>query len=92
MKRDVEMTNLLGAVERLDEVLREPKSDIVRDSAVKRFELCTDMAWKLVKTHIAERHGIVCSSPKSYPPRVFHGAFQEVTCHVSSMASTPSSS
>ena len=65
MKRDVEMANLLSAVERLDEVLREPKSDIVRDSAVKRFELCTDLAWKLVKTHLAERHGIVSSSPKS---------------------------
>jgi hypothetical protein len=38
------------AVKRLDEILKEEKSDIVRDSAIKRFEFTFDLSWKLLKT------------------------------------------
>ncbi len=33
-------------LEKFKEVLQKPKDDIVRDSAIKRFELCFEIAWK----------------------------------------------
>lgn len=52
------------ALTRLDEVLRAPKTDIVRDSAIQRFEFALDLAWKAVKAYLEEKHGIRCASPK----------------------------
>lgn len=52
------------AITRLDEVLKEPKSSIVRDSAIQRFEFSLDLAWKSVKAFLEDKKGIICSSPK----------------------------
>lgn len=49
---------------RLEEVLKESKTDIVRDSAIKRFELCFDLACKVIK-QIAKKEGLECNSPRS---------------------------
>ena len=54
-----------NAVKRLGEVLALPKNKIVRDSAIKRFEMCFDMAWKTVKAFLEERHGVNVASPKA---------------------------
>src|SRR3990167_6160650 len=51
------------AVKRLEEILRLEKDTVTRDSAIKRFELCFDLAWKLMK-HRARRDGIECNSPR----------------------------
>lgn len=60
-------TQLVGsfekAVGRLAEALDLPKTTIVRDSAVKRFELAFDLAWKTIKAQL-ETLGISCASPK----------------------------
>jgi len=40
------------------------KDDVVRDSAIKRFELCFDLAWKSVQTQ-ARNEGLDCQSPRS---------------------------
>ena len=40
------LEDFLHIVERLEEILREQKIDIVRDSAIKRFELAFDLSWK----------------------------------------------
>ncbi|MBI4119922.1 MAG: nucleotidyltransferase substrate binding protein [Parcubacteria group bacterium] len=61
------------ALSRLDEVLKEPKTDIVRDSAIKRFEIVFDLSWKAVKVFLEEKKGIVCRSPKE----CFRSAYQE---------------
>lgn len=53
-----------NALERLKEVLVMPKTDIVRDSAIKRFEFTVDLAWKMMKEYIEIQKGIICSSPK----------------------------
>lgn len=50
------------AVARLEEVLREPKTEFMRDSAIKRFELSFDLSWKLIKASLEEK-GVVCTSP-----------------------------
>ena len=51
------------AVKKLEEVLKLKKTEIVRDSAIKRFELCFDLAWKSVK-NFARENGIECYSPR----------------------------
>ncbi|MBI2097522.1 MAG: nucleotidyltransferase substrate binding protein [Candidatus Vogelbacteria bacterium] len=53
------------AVARLDEVLREPKSDIVRDSAIQRFEITFELAWKTIKAYLEEYQKVRCASPRS---------------------------
>ena len=52
------------ALKRMDEALRMPKTDIVRDSAIQRFEFALDLAWKAVKAFLEEKEGIRCASPK----------------------------
>jgi len=51
------------AIERLEEVLKLEKTEIIRDSAIKRFELCFDLAWKSIK-ELARREGNECYSPR----------------------------
>ena len=63
-KQDAQLAQFAKALTRLNEALAAPKSDIVRDSAIQRFEFTIDMAWKLVKTCLEEKYGVVCQSPK----------------------------
>ena len=51
------------AVRRLREVLREPSSDVVRDSAIKRFEMAFEQAWKCLRLAL-ESEGILVQSPR----------------------------
>jgi nucleotidyltransferase substrate binding protein (TIGR01987 family) len=51
-------------IPRLEEALSLEKTDIVRDSAIKRFELCFDLAWKNIQI-FARKEGIECHSPRS---------------------------
>ena len=52
------------AVNRFDEILAIEKNDVVRDSAIKRFELVFDLGWKTVKAYLEEQHNAVCISPR----------------------------
>lgn len=47
------------------------KNKITRDSALLRFQLCFELAWKAIKTY-AKDEGVECFSPKS----CFQTAFQ----------------
>jgi nucleotidyltransferase substrate binding protein (TIGR01987 family) len=51
------------SVDRLAEILQEPKTVANRDSAIKRFELTFELAWKSAKTYLANK-GLVCRSPR----------------------------
>jgi len=51
------------AIEKLEKVLKLKKTEINRDSAIKRFELCFDLAWKSMK-ELAKKEGIECYSPR----------------------------
>jgi len=51
-------------ITRLEEALSLEKTDIVRDSAIKRFELCFDLAWKNIQIY-ARKEGIESQSPRS---------------------------
>ncbi len=59
------------SIKKLEEVLILGKTDVVRDSAIKRFELCFDLCWKLIKEY-AKKQGVECNSPRS----CFKTAFQ----------------
>lgn len=59
------------AVFKLDEVLNLNVTEIIRDSAIKRFEICFDLCWKVLKNY-ARREGLECNSPRS----CFKTAFQ----------------
>ena len=52
------------ALKNFKEVLGVPKSAIVRDSAIQRFEFTLDLSWKTAKAFLEERKGIICASPK----------------------------
>ena len=63
-KIDSQKKQYKKAIEALEEVLKKEKSDIIRDSAIKRFEFCFDLSWKLIKSFLQEEKGITCNSPK----------------------------
>ncbi|MEK7541951.1 MAG: HI0074 family nucleotidyltransferase substrate-binding subunit [Patescibacteria group bacterium] len=50
------------AVQHLDDALRQEKTEYMRDSSIKRFELAFDLAWKTMKAWLEEKGG-VCASP-----------------------------
>lgn len=52
------------ALDKLEEVLSVPKNEIVRDSAIQRFEFTLDLSWKMLKAYLEETKGIICHSPK----------------------------
>lgn len=52
------------ALERLKEAVRMEPNDIVRDSAIQRFEFTLDLGWKTLKTFLEETKGLISTSPK----------------------------
>jgi len=58
------LLELEKCLNKLEEALKAPKNDISRDSAIKRFELCFELCWKVLKDFLNEE-GIFCRSPKS---------------------------
>lgn len=52
-----------NAIARLGEMLAEEKSEAVRDSAIKRFEICFELAWKVIKAY-AQKDAVECYSPR----------------------------
>lgn len=54
-----------SALLRLEEVLKEKKTDYIRDAAIKRFEIVFDLAWKTLKAFLEQKHNISCVSPKT---------------------------
>lgn len=51
------------SLQRLEEVLKEEKTIINRDAAIKRFEFTFELAWKCLQKFLREE-GTVCRSPK----------------------------
>jgi nucleotidyltransferase substrate binding protein (TIGR01987 family) len=64
--------DLVAATARLEHALALPKDDIVRDSAIQRFEICFELCWKFLKAYLEEEHNTVCTSPRT----CFRAAFK----------------
>ena len=56
-------TSFKKSLERMEEILRAEKSIANRDSAIKRFELTVELAWKSIQRFLKDQK-IVCRSPK----------------------------
>ena len=48
----VHFKDLQEATQRLGEALHQEKNEFVRDSAILRFELCAEMAWKTMRDYL----------------------------------------
>lgn len=53
-----------NALKRLEEAVREAKSDLEIDGVIQRFEFTFELFWKLLKVYL-ETEGIICRSPKN---------------------------
>jgi nucleotidyltransferase substrate binding protein (TIGR01987 family) len=58
---DISLVEYAKALVSLDKALKEPKSDIVRDATIQRFEFCVELAWKSAKKIM----GTNSSAPKT---------------------------
>ena len=62
--QDVAYQDLRKAFKTLEAVLNEPKTEVVRDATIQRFEYTFEMSWKLMKRILNEEHRIEVFSPK----------------------------
>lgn len=58
---DISLVEYAKALVALEKALKEPKSDIVRDASIQRFEFCVELAWKSAKKVM----GTASSAPKT---------------------------
>jgi nucleotidyltransferase substrate binding protein (TIGR01987 family) len=49
---DLKLDELKKALDRLKEALAVPKSDIVRDSVIQRFEFTVELSWKVLQRYL----------------------------------------
>ena len=52
-------------------VLKVKKNMLVRDSAIKRFEITLDLSWKAAKVYLNEKKGEDCNFPKDCIRKAF---------------------
>ena len=64
---------LKRAEKKFDEVLREKKTEIVRDSAIQRFEFTFELSWKTLKAYLEENKG---ARDLFFPKDTFKSAFK----------------
>ncbi|CAC9444464.1 hypothetical protein [uncultured Gammaproteobacteria bacterium] len=57
--------NFRQSTSKLQEVLLENKTDIVWDSAIKRYEICYELSWKSIQEQLKNEGLEVCNSPKN---------------------------
>ena len=71
-KRGALRADFERVITRLEQALALPKNDIVRDSAIQRFEISFELCWKLLKAYLEEEHNVLCTSPRT----CFRAAFK----------------
>ena len=53
------------ALQTLSEILREPKTQIVRDAAIQRFEYTFEAVWKAAQLYLRTVESLEAGSPKA---------------------------
>ena len=53
------------ALKTFEEILREPKTSIVRDAAIQRFEYTFETIWKAAQSYLKVMESLDAGSPKS---------------------------
>lgn len=54
-----------NAIKNLAEILVMEKNNVVRDAAIKRFEIVFELAWKTTKAFLEEHHNATCVSART---------------------------
>ncbi len=70
-KKELQLQSLNRAIKQFEKVLKEEKTEFIRDAAIQRFEFTYELLWKTLKTHLEEIHGVRAVSPR----QVFKEAF-----------------
>lgn len=73
MSSQIKLNYFRQAVANLNAVMQEPRTDIVRDCAIKRYEICYELSWKSIQELLKSEGLEICQSPK----RCFKEAFQQ---------------
>ncbi len=60
----IKLHSFKKTVANLKSILAETKNPIVRDAAIKRYELCYELAWKSVQEKLRTEGLEICPSPK----------------------------
>lgn len=55
--------DFVRAFNNLNEAVKKAQSDLEIDGAIKRFELCYELCWKLIKEYLTNL-GIICKNPR----------------------------
>jgi len=56
--------DFMKAFGNLESAINEAKTDLEIDGTIKRFELCYELSWKLIRESLANQ-GIICNSPRN---------------------------
>lgn len=70
-KKELQLQSLNQAINQFEKVLKENKSEFIRDAAIQRFEFTYELFWKSLKTYLEDIHGVRAVSPR----QVFKEAF-----------------
>jgi len=70
-KFEKSIINFEKALKRMEDVLLEQETSIVRDATIQRFEFTYELMWKTLKVFMEDIHGIRTVSPR----QVFKEAF-----------------
>lgn len=52
-----------NSVKNLTSAVKKAKDDLEIDGAIKRFEMCYELSWKVIKLYL-ENLGIICKNPR----------------------------
>jgi len=67
---EIDITYLLKAADKFNQVLEMPKNEITRDAAIQRFEFTYELVWKTLK-RILKVKGVIVNNPRDDPALVF---------------------
>jgi len=57
------MTDFKKAFNNLEIAANDAEDDLEIDGVIKRFELCYELSWKLIKEYLSDS-GIICNNPR----------------------------
>lgn len=63
-KLKIKLEQFKKALLTLRDVLDQPKNEYIRDSAIKRFEYCFELFWKVLRIYFLTEKGEDYKSPK----------------------------
>jgi nucleotidyltransferase substrate binding protein (TIGR01987 family) len=62
---DVKLDELRKAIDRLKKALALPKSDVIRDAVIQRFEFTVDLGWKALQRCLKSSGVVESLTPKN---------------------------